>query len=248
MNSVEKIVSSEQGKCIVFKSKKYWVLRGLILGSLLAFSMTASPAVAQTASKKTNVKQLNVQAEKLRDSFIRQTADIAKKYSEAGDYEKSREMLQMIVSINKDVPGVDAMIKQLNEKLLTSNESDFEIDASRNWSTPAGYVAKGKVVRIQATGTYDMITDLKVNVAGLADKTPMKDLASGIPVGAVMGVLISEEKGKPQMSKPFNIGEKAEYVPKDDGVLMIGLNLPAGHRSTGKIKVRISGYIRRGSN
>ena len=227
------------------KTKNRWGIQALTLGSLIAFSMMAPPAFAQTASKKTNVKQLNVQAENLRDLFIKQSAEIARKYSDAGDYEKSREMLEQILNIKKDVPGVDAMIKQLNEKLLTSNESDFEIDASRNWSSPAGYVAKGKMVRIQSTGTYDMITDLKVSVTGLDDKTPMKDLVGGIPVGAVMGVLISQEKGKPQLSKPFNIGEKTEYVPKDDGILMIGLNLPAGHKSTGKIKVRISGYIRR---
>ena len=63
-----------------------------------------------------------------------------------------------------------------------------------------------------------------------------------------MGIVISQEKGKPKMSKPFLIGEKAEFTPQADGVLMIGLNLPAGHKSTGKLKVRISGYIRRGSN
>ncbi|MCA9015445.1 MAG: hypothetical protein KDA77_08965, partial [Planctomycetaceae bacterium] len=164
------------------------------------------------------------------------------------DYEKSREMLESILSIKQDVPGVKEMIKQLNEKLMTSNSSDFEIDASRNWGTPAGFVAKGKSVRIQSTGTYDLITDIKAGVDGLPDTTPMKDLASGIPVGAVMGVVVSQEKGKPKMGKPFVIGEKAEYVPKEDGVLMIGLNLPAGHRSTGKIKVRISGFIRRSAN
>lgn len=230
----------------MFKLKKRWGIQSLILGSLLVVAVRVPPVAAQTSSKKTvNVKQLNVQADKLLDSFIRQSADIAKKYSDAGDYEKSREMLEAIRKIKKDVPGVNEMIKQLNEKLMTSNSSDFEIDASRNWSNPAGFVAKGKMVRIQATGAYDFVTDLKVSVAGFADQTPMKDLAKGIPTGALMGIVITREKGKPKMSKPFEIGEKAEYVPKDDGVLMIGLNLPAGHRSTGKIKVRISGFIKR---
>ncbi|WP_339727588.1 hypothetical protein [uncultured Gimesia sp.] len=215
--------------------------------ALIVSTIGLQSAHAQTAGKKVNTKQLNVQADKLRDSFIRQSADIARKYSDAGDYEKSREMLQSILSIKKDVPGVKAMIKQLNEKLMTSNSSDFEIDASRNWSTPTGLVAKGKMVRIQSTGTYDFVTDIKTSVEGLPDSTPMKELAAGIPAGALMGIVISQEKGKPKIGKPFKIGEKAEYVPKDDGVLMIGLNLPAGHRSTGKIKLRISGYIRRSS-
>jgi uncharacterized lipoprotein YehR (DUF1307 family) len=232
----------------VFKSKKYWGFRCLLMASLMAFSMTGQFANAQTSSKKTNVKQLNIQADKLRDAFIKQSADIARKYSDAGDYESSRKMLELIVSIKKNVPGVKEMINQLNEKLKTSNSSDFEIDASRNWSTPAGLVAKGKVVRILSTGTYDFKVDLKVPVGGFPSAVPMKDVSRGIPVGALMGVVVSRVKGKPKMGKPFAIGEKAEYVPREDGVLMIGLNLPAGHRSTGKVKVMISGYIMRNAN
>ena len=183
-----------------------WNVQFLFVGIALTVMLLSEPLMAQS-SKKTNVKQINVQADKLKDSFIRESAEIARKYSEAGDYEKSREMLEVIQSIQKDVPGVKAMITQLNEKLMSSNSSDFDIDVARNWSTPAGLVAKGKMV----------------------------------------GIVISQEKGKPKMSKPFLIGEKAEFTPRADGVLMIGLNLPAGHKSTGKLKVRISGYIRRGS-
>ncbi|WP_417381329.1 hypothetical protein [Gimesia sp.] len=219
----------------------------LLLVSTLGVLLISEPVKAQS-SKKTNVKSLNVQADKLRDSFIRQSAEIARKYSEAGDYEKSREMLLSIQSLQKDVPGVKAMITQLNEKLMSSNSSDFDVDAARNWSVPAGLVAKGKMVRIQATGTYDFIADIKTSVEGLPHTTAMKELADGIPTGALMGMVISQEKGKPKMGKPFLIGDKTEYTPKDDGVLMIGLNLPAGHKSTGKLKVRISGYIKRGSN
>ena len=229
----------------MFKSKKCWAIRSLVMGSLLAILVIAQPAFAQSSKKITNVKQLNIQADKLRDSFIKDSTDIARKYSDAGDYENSRKMLELILSIKKDVPGVKDMINQLNEKLITSNSSDFEIDASRNWSSPAGFVAKGKIVRVQSIGTYNFKADLKVTVGGFPTKSPMKDISPGIPVGALMGVVVSRGKGKPKMSKPFVIGEKAEYVPKEDGILMLGLNLPAGHRSTGKIKVRISGYIRR---
>jgi len=232
----------------VFKSKYRWGIPGLLAASFLAFSITGQTANAQSSSKKTNVKQLNIQADKLRDAFIKQSADIARKYSDAGDYENSRKMLELIVSIKKDVPGVKEMIEQLNEKLMSSNSSDFEIDASRNWSTPAGLVAKGKMVRIQSTGTYDFKADFKVPVNGFPNTTPMKDISNGIPAGALMGMVVSREKGKPKIGKPFKIGEKVEYVPKDDGILMIGFNLPAGHRSTGKVKIRISGYIRRNAN
>ncbi len=152
----------------MLKSNSVCRISSMIVGIFVVFSILIQPAPAQTSGKKVNVKQLNVQADKLRDMFIRQSADIARKYSDAGDYEKSREMLESILTIKKDVPGVKAMIKQLNEKLLTSNSNDFEIDASRNWSSPAGYVAKGKTVRIQATGTYDFITDTKVGVDGFA--------------------------------------------------------------------------------
>ncbi|MCA9006359.1 MAG: hypothetical protein KDA70_13900 [Planctomycetaceae bacterium] len=229
------------------KFRAGWNVQFLFLGTALSVLFLSEPVVAQS-SKKTNVKQLNLQADKLKDSFIRESAEIARKYSEAGDYEKSREMLEVIQSIQKDVPGVKAMITQLNEKLMSSNSSDLDIDVARNWSTPAGLVAKGKTVRIQAMGTYDFVADIKTTVEGLPHGTVMKELADGIPAGALMGLVVSQEKGKPKLGKPFLIGEKAEFTPKDDGLLMIGVNLPAGHKSTGKLKVRISGYIRRGSN
>jgi hypothetical protein len=220
----------------------------LFLVGLTAGFTSVNTVWAQGVGKKGNVRQLNVQADKLRDAFIRQSAEIARKYSDAGDYEKSKEMLETILSLKKDVPGVKEMIKQLDEKMLSSNSADFEIDASRNWSSPAGLVAKGKTIRIQATGTYDLITDVKTGVEGLPEKNAMKELAAGVPVGALMGIVVTKEKGKPKMGKPFKIGDKAEFTPKDDGVLMIGLNLPAGHNSKGKIKVRVSGYFRRSSN
>ncbi len=238
--------SNEQGIEIVLKSKNFQKV--LFLIGFMGIAFPAQDVLAQGSSKKGNVKQLNIQADKLRDSFIRQSADIARKYSDAGDYEKSKEMLESILSIKKDVPGVKAMIDQLDEKMISSNSADFEIDAARNWSGPAGLVAKGRSIRIQSTGTYDLITDIKTSVEGLPEKNPMKELAPGVPVGALMGVVLSQEKGKPKMGKPFKIGEKVEFTPKDDGVLMIGLNLPPGHQSKGKVKVRISGYFRRSSN
>lgn len=227
----------------MLNSKMYRIMPFLLVISALLLSFQ-NESFAQSSSKKTNVKQLNIQADKLKDSFIRQSAEIARKYSDAGDYEKSREMLESILSIKEDVPGVKEMIKQLNEKLLSSNSADFEIDASRNWNSPAGLVAQGKTIRIQASGTYDLVTDMKTSVEGLPENTPMKELAAGIPVGALMGVVVSQEKRKAKMGKPFKIGDQVEFTPKSDGVLMIGLNLPPGHRSKGKIKVRVSGYFR----
>lgn len=227
----------------------YYLKNYRIIPFLFLVSLCWGGAVfAQGPSKKGNVRQLNIQADKLRDAFIRESADIARRYSDAGDYEKSKEMLQSILSIKKDVPGVKEMIKQLDEKMLSSNSADFEIDASRNWNGAAGLVAKGKTIRIQATGSYDLDIDLKTGVEGLPESNPMKELAAGVPVGALMGVVVTKEKGKPKMSKPFKIGDKAEYTPKNDGVLMIGLNLPSGHHSKGKVKVRVSGYFRRTSN
>ena len=68
-----------------------------------------------------------------------------------------------------------------------------------------------------------------------------------------MGLIVPlPEPGKPttksdkstKIGDPFEIGASKEFTPKEDGVLLLNINLPQGHKSTGKLLVRIAGHIK----
>ena len=64
-----------------------------------------------------------------------------------------------------------------------------------------------------------------------------------------MGLVVAlPDPGKPpdkndKIGDPFEIGTNKEFTPKEDGVLLLNVNLPPGHKSTGKLRIRISGHI-----
>ena len=55
----------------------------------------------------------------------------------------------------------------------------------------------------------------------------------------LMGIIAAEGK----QTRPFLIGEALEYTPKEDGMLLLRINAPPGNKSSGKIRVSISGNV-----
>ena len=60
--------------------------------------------------------------------------------------------------------------------------------------------------------------------------------------GAKTGGRGNNEKDK--VGEPFEVGTSKEFTPKEDGILLLNVNLPAGHKSTGKLRVHVSGHIK----
>ena len=74
-------------------------------------------------------------------------------------------------------------------------------------------------------------------------------MAVGSPCGALMGVILSADKRGTGLKPgdPFAIGTELELVPKSDGLLYLRVNTPPGSTCTGRIRVQLSGYLRKGS-
>lgn len=196
----------------------------------------------KSSTSATAVRSIDVRIQKAQNEFIREAADAAREYEQAGEYERAKTMLKAILKLNPELAGVKAKIKQLNEMQLSDNETDFTIDVSRGWSKAIVKVFKGKPIRIQAEGRFRFVTSLQVGPTGFSTENPVKgDMVNGIPAGALMGIVASRGK----MGKPFLVGVGCEIAPKEDGLLFLTINAPKGHRSSGKIKVKISGTVAR---
>lgn len=197
-------------------------------------------------------RAVDIKLQKAREAFIREALEAAREYEKAGRPDKARAVLQTVEGLNPELPGLEARLKQLDEEILSSNEIEFDLDVSKGW-TPRARVFKGREVRIQANGPYKFVTDLKVGPEGFPTSDPSRgEMAANIPCGALMAVVVPLRKPDPKSKKrrpparPFVVGRQLEFTPKEDGVLYLAVNAPPGHRSTGKIAVKLSGYVRAG--
>ena len=123
---------------------------------------------------------------------------------------------------------------------LDDESFDVVVDTSTGWGVPLARVSKGKPVRIQATGSYIFQASLQVGPTGFSVADPTKtDLAGDVRCGALMGLVVAN--GKP--GKPFAVGGGRNFTPRNDGLLYLRVNAPAGSKCTGRISVRLGGNV-----
>jgi hypothetical protein len=219
----------------------------LVVGCLAAGGL----AVAQTGTSKTKSKKplgpaaieaLNRRAEQLGANLYKEADDISKGFEEAGDYERAKTLLEVLLKLDPKNAKLKERIEQLTDKMLDSSEFEYELDVSRAWSAPVGVVTKDKLVRIEASGDYKFVSSITATPEGLPTDDAGNDLIGSLPVGALIGVIINAETKKPE--KPFEIKAKREWTPRQTGYLQLRVNVPNGHKCTGKLKVKLSGVTK----
>jgi hypothetical protein len=226
----------------------------VLLGSALLLGVfnplsaqQTKPGGTSTSKSKTKtkpitsgaLKQIDLKADRLKDSITKDAAVLAKEYEDAGFLEKAKNLYEVLLKLDPDQSAVQQKVKDLNEQILSSNETEIEFDVSRGWSQPLGKVFKDRPMRIQAEGDYkfSISTDLSANGLPTADNG--QELYPGAPPGALIGVILADKKP----GKPFMIGDNKDFSPQQDGVLMVKINAPASQKCTGKLSLRLSGYV-----
>ena len=197
--------------------------------------------------KSASTKSIDVKVQRFQESFVREAAGLANQYEEAGNLVKTRRMLELILKLSPEVKGVRAKIKQIDEEMLSANELTVDVDTSRGWGQPVAAVYKGQPFRIQAVGDYRFVTSLPVGPAGFSVADTSRDMAEGIRCGALVGVIVPAPEGgkKPKPGKPFLVGTGGTITPRESGLLFLKINAPAGHKSNGRLKVRMTGTVRK---
>lgn len=234
----------------------------LAAGLSTAAWLAGSPVLAQVEKKGTvkrkstrkskkmpSVQAIDSQAQKFQQSFLREAVELSRSYEKAGQLSKSRQMLQLILKVNPDTKGVREKIKQIDEQMLSANELDFEIDTSRGWGQPVAVVFRDQPFRVQVAGEFRFVTSLTVGPSGFPVADTARDMAAGFRCAALIGVVVSPmtagKKIKP--GKPFLVGRGGEIVPRENGLLFLKINAPSGHKCAGRLRVRISGNVRKPS-
>ena len=213
--------------------------------------LSAPPLRAQQGGKPNpaTIRQLDLEADRLQEGFVEELTKLADGYEAAGDLAKTRATLRRILQIDPNRKDVEERIDEMQNRVFENNEVTLEVDVARGW-TPTGLtVEKGKPFRIEAEGSYKLLLNATLSAEGIADGDINRDMTSGIRLGALMGVVFpppsKNRRVKPKPGPPFSLGEAREYVPDESGTLFLRLNVPAGTKSVGKVKVTVSGNFER---
>lgn len=203
-------------------------------------SSKARPATKAAPATSGAVKSIDARVSKLQESFLRETFDIAKQYEMVGQFERAKSMYETLLKLDETLPGVKEKVEQLTEQMFEAIEFEYELDVSKGWVQPGAYALAKRAARIAANGSYEFNLGTKASPEGFRNEDPTSGLIDGIPVGTLVGMLLVD--GKP--TKPFAIGSSHEWTPEKNGLLMLKINAPSGHRSTGTLKVKLSGFGR----
>ncbi len=187
-----------------------------------------------------NTKGLDAKADQLQSSFTREAEELAGQYFDAGQLDKAKSLLEAVLAVNPEAPNIQQKLDKVKEGILNSNDLEVDVSPSQGWKPSGAMVTEKMPLRIKAEGTYRFEASMSgVSAAGFTEKDPAEDLITGIPCGALMGIVIAEGK----QTKPFLIGESLEFTPKESGLLLLRINTPPGNKSSGKIRVSLSGNV-----
>lgn len=226
------------------------LLRWVIVGTVLlggAAWCTGQTGAAKSKSSKSkgstpNVRQLDTRVQEMQAQLLKDATDIAKGYEDAGEYDRAKWLLEVLEKLDPKLPGLQAKIDQLKEKSLESSEFEYEMDVSKGWTPAVGMVFKDRIARVEAAGEYQFVTSLTVTPEGLPASDTGTDLVGGVPVGALIGIIVNPENRKP--GKPFEIKSKREWTPRETGLLQLKVNVPNGHKCTGKLTIKLGGIAK----
>jgi hypothetical protein len=222
---------------------------GLLVGLLAAGGIVWAQGGAAKAKAKpkpgaggTSVKALDVRTTEFEENLLKEATEIAKGYEDAGQYEQAKRLLEVLLKLNPKLPGLKEKIDALTDKSLDSSEFEYELDVSRGWSQAVGMVVKERLVRIETTGIYKFDVSTTITPDGLPTDESGNDLVGGLPIGALIGVIVNPDNRKP--GKPFELKGKKEFTAPASGFLQLRVNVPNGHKCTGKLKVKLSGVAK----
>ena len=227
--------------------RSIWCLVGLWL---TATDVAAEPTPKPKPPSPAEMRRLDAKLADVSGSFLRDTTTLIASYENIGQFDRAKLILEVLQKLDPKNEAIQAKLKAINERVIAATLQDVELEADAQW-TPVGRVVKGRPIRVEASGEYKVTATLETGPAGLASANPVTDLVAGVPLGALMGVILPSPEAaaaqqpadnQPQQQpKPFAVGAAYDRPAERDGILYLKVNVPPGSKCTGRLQARISG-------
>ena len=228
------------------------LIRSILFASILLNSAISADLQAQRrnnnqqpaqpaprAIRDGDLKKIDSKAVKVENQFVKDAYELAKDYEDAGDLERSIEYLEAMLKIKPDLPGAKEKIEKLQNDIISKNDFTFDLDPSGLWNKPVAYVRKDKPFRVQVAGSYRLTVSETMGPDGFPEGDLQREMLEGIKTGELAGMVVTNNKP----GEPFAIGSEKDFTPKQGGMLFLKVNVPPASKTSGKLKVRLSGYV-----
>jgi hypothetical protein len=195
------------------------------------------------------IKRLDTKLEEVSGAFIRDTTSLITSYEAIGQFERAKVIVEALQKLDPKNEQIKAKLTELSQQILDANEFELEIEPGSAWKA-VGLVSRERPIRVEVTGDYKLSASVTTTADGVPSANPALDLVAGVPLGAVMGVVLPVDeptqagqggRQNDKQPKPFLIGSRFERGVDRDGMLYLKVNLPPGTKCVGELKARVSG-------
>ena len=209
----------------------------------------AGAAVSQVPK----TKDLDKQHDDILKDFVNRTHKLALQYQQAGQYNKAKDTLDLILKVSPDNQEAKAMLDKMHKQELSENKKVVKVLANKGWQKTGVQVVEGKPFVIQVEGEWVFVMRRTVPPDGLEMPDDMKKF----PLGALIGAIDAEEPAAaaaPQKKggnrendarRPFLVGAQKTFdrAPAT-GTLYLKIHDTDESDNQGQLTVTISGQVR----
>lgn len=198
-------------------------------------------------------RDLDKQHDEIVKDFVNRTHRLALQYQQAGQYDKAKDSLDLILKVSPDNPEAKALLDKMHRQELSENKKVVKVLANQGWQKTGVQVLEGKPVVIEAKG--DWVFTMRRSTS--ADGLDMPDDMKKFPLGSLIGAIDAEDAApaaQPQKKggnrendarRPFLVGAQRTFdrAPAT-GMLYLKIHDTDESDNQGQLTVTISGQVR----
>jgi hypothetical protein len=167
--------------------------------------------------------------------YILEADKVATEYERTGQLDKAKACYEEMLRVVPSFEDAKAKLDKIKGKELTAEKRTMLIQSNKGWQDTNIDCVAGKPVAILADGAWTFRLTKEVTADGIEIPKELRDF----PLGALVGVI--RNGSSTEEPKPFLVGSKSEFMPKQSGRLWLCVydNDPTDNQ--GRLNVTISG-------
>lgn len=174
--------------------------------------------------------------------FVTKAEKLASEYEKSRQPGKAKTCYEEILRLVPEYSVAKTKIAQLAEDELKADRKVFEVLANKDWQDSGIQVIAGKPIRIMAEGSWTFNMSHKVTPAGMEVAKHLRDFNPG----ALIGIVDTGNAKDNKDAKPFEVGDRTDFIPKQNGRLLLRMYDSDPSDNVGKILCTIMGTFERG--